>query len=369
MDLRYRLADPLDLARRLGLTDGAILQPGGLFVLCPAHAERTPSCSLTRGADGTVRVRCFGCDLSGDALTLVAAVNRLAARRDFPRVLERAASLAGTTLDKAPARRLAAPPPLPPTRPALPDDIFGAIAGALLSWGRLDGSTLVSDVELYLAGRRLLDDARAEGWGALPPPGESAACWARALVDIFGANAEQSGLLRKVGPGWAFTHPENRLLIPWRSPSGEIYTIQRRRLDDARGPGAQKYVFPAGRAARWPYGCERVTAGAPLAIVEGAFDVLALRRIAPVEGKEAWILGLAGTGCVEHAAKVPVGKVAIVALNSDDAGTAAIQGKTRKDGSRQQGLVEVLTRAGATRILRWNPAPSKDWGARLEAMT
>src|SRR5690242_18399964 len=95
-ELRYRLADPVDLARRLGLLEGAKRQPTGLFVLCPAHGERTPSCSVTRGPDGTIRVRCFGCDLSGDVLTLVAAASGLDVRRDFRRVLERAASAAGT---------------------------------------------------------------------------------------------------------------------------------------------------------------------------------------------------------------------------------------------------------------------------------
>jgi DNA primase len=274
-------------------------------------------------------------------------------------VIERAAELAGTTLVAEVSGVDTRPPrPRPPERPTLPDDTFAAIARPLLSMGRLDGSILVHEAERYLAGRRLLDDARAEGWAALPPPGESADSWARVLVDNFGEeNAKASGLLYRTRAGWSFTHGENRLLIPWRSPDGEVYTIQRRRLDNASGSGVQKYVFPKGRAARWPYGCERIAAGARIAVVEGAFDVLALRRIAAIEGEEASIVGIPGNGSVELAAKVAVPEVVILALDSDASGTDA-----------NKALRKALKHAGATRVLRWNPAPSKDWAARLEAL-
>lgn len=358
-ELRQRLSDPHDLCRRLGLIKGAERQADGLLVLCPAHKEHTPSCSVRRGPDGTIAVRCFACSFTGDALDLVAAVAGLSRLpRDFSRVLERAAELAGMTLvaevsgvDVRPPRTRA------PARPTLPDDTFAAMARALLSMGRLDGFRLVRDAELYLAGRRLLDAARAEGWAALPPPGESADSWARVLSDSFGGeSAERSGLLYRTRAGWSFTHGENRLLIPWRSPDGEVYTIQRRRLD-ASGAGG-KYVFPKGRAARWPYGCEGIAAGARIAVVEGAVDVLALRQIAAIEGKKASIVGIPGVARLDLAAKLPVGKVAIVALDADTAGTAAIQG-----------LREILKRAGATTVPGWNPDPPfKDWAAQLEAL-
>jgi len=357
-ELRQRLSDPRDLCRRLGLIKGAQPQAGGLLVLCPAHSERTPSCSVTRGPDGTVRVRCFSCDFSGDALDLVAAVFRLS--RDFEQVLERAAELAGMTL-VAEVFGVNTPRTRPSEGPALPDPIFHAIATDLLTMGRLDGGAYVNDVEtedvcLYLDQRRLLDDARAEGWAALPPPGERAKEWARELVERFGEeNAKASGLLRKTRGSWSFTHPENRLLIPWRSPDGAVYTIQRRRLDDASGTEA-KYVIPKGRAPRHCYGCERITAGLPIAIVEGAFDVLALRRIAADEGEKASIVGIPGTSNIELAAKVPVSEVAILALDSDAAGTAA-----------NKALRRVLKRAGATRVHEWAPDPPfKDWAAQLE---
>jgi hypothetical protein len=119
-EIRNRLIYPRPLIEALGLGDGAKRQPGdGVTIRCPVHNERTPSCSVTLGPDGTVRVRCFACEFSGDALTLVAAAYQLDTTRDFLRVLQAAAQLAGYDLD-APDR--AAPPPKrreipPPQRP------------------------------------------------------------------------------------------------------------------------------------------------------------------------------------------------------------------------------------------------------------
>src|SRR5271156_4273948 len=112
--IKAALSDPCDVAARLGLTDGAKRQGGGVHVKCPAHDESRPSCSLTRGGDGTLRVVCFGngCDLSGDVFSLIAAVERLDVVRDFAIVLRRAADLTGVDIVRRPrARRPPSPPP------------------------------------------------------------------------------------------------------------------------------------------------------------------------------------------------------------------------------------------------------------------
>jgi len=109
-ELRRRFTDPAALATALGITDGAKQQPRGLLVCCPWHAERGPSCSITVGPDGTVRVRCFGCGATGDALSLIASARGLDLCRDFVRVLEEAVKIAGPVGDKpAPPRRAPAP--------------------------------------------------------------------------------------------------------------------------------------------------------------------------------------------------------------------------------------------------------------------
>jgi hypothetical protein len=94
-DVKSALKDPLAVCQALGLMERAKRNAGGLLVRCPAHNERTPSCSVTCGPDGTVRVKCFGCGLSGDVFTIVAATDGLDPHRDFRRVLERAARIAG----------------------------------------------------------------------------------------------------------------------------------------------------------------------------------------------------------------------------------------------------------------------------------
>jgi len=69
-------------------------QAGGFVVCCPAHGERTPSCSVQVRA-GILQWHCFGCDASGDVLDLVAAVRGLDIAGDFRGVLRAAAEIAG----------------------------------------------------------------------------------------------------------------------------------------------------------------------------------------------------------------------------------------------------------------------------------
>lgn len=109
--IKSALSDPRNICGALGLLDHARRSVGGLLIRCPSHDERTPSCSVTRGPDGTIRVRCFACGFTGDVFSLVAAVDGLGTRRDFMRVIERAARLAGLDADVESGPRPMAPPP------------------------------------------------------------------------------------------------------------------------------------------------------------------------------------------------------------------------------------------------------------------
>jgi len=354
--LKSALADPLDVCRRLGLDKGAQRQAGGVLVSCPAHGDRTPSCSVTRGRDRTVRVRCFGCPLAGDVFDLIAAVERLDGRDDFAEVLRRAAELARVQLEERPT---APAPPSEPMAPGpLPDEDFAALVAPLLHVGRLDDpelwecSGVAGDVTRYLYCRGLLTQARREGWGALPRP-EFQGAWLRMLLDNFGEDTiRRSGLANRDLD--AFAHPEARLVIPWRDPKGRVYTLQRRRLDD----GKPKYVSPAGRPPRWPYGVHRLAAvdpACPVAFVEGAIDVLAietlyLRRHVPIlalgiQGVSGW---RASWGALARE------RQAFVALDADKAGDQAIM-IIGKD----------LVEQGAWPVERHAPARGKDWADLL----
>jgi hypothetical protein len=111
-DIKARLADPLAVASLLGLA-GIRRQAGGCVVLCPAHDEKAPSCSLTVAKSGELRARCFSCGWSGDVLGLVAAVRGLSTRSDFAAVVKEAAELAGVEPERRASPRMSAPP-VPP---------------------------------------------------------------------------------------------------------------------------------------------------------------------------------------------------------------------------------------------------------------
>lgn len=96
LEVKAALSNPRVLCQKLGLLQGAKPQAGdGISVCCPVHGEKNPSCSVTRGPDGTVRVKCFACDFATDALGLIAHVEGLSLRSDFREVLARGAELAG----------------------------------------------------------------------------------------------------------------------------------------------------------------------------------------------------------------------------------------------------------------------------------
>lgn len=113
--IKRLLADPAKALDVLGLRDRARRQGRGFVLLCPWHEERTPSCSVTPGPDGTLRAHCFGCGGGGDVISLAAAVLGLDALADFRRLLVELAARCGIAGD-AP-RPLPALPPLRPTPP------------------------------------------------------------------------------------------------------------------------------------------------------------------------------------------------------------------------------------------------------------
>ncbi len=352
--IREALSVPREVAGLLDLR--GVVEGVGVKVVCPAHGDRTPSCSLTRGADGTLRVNCFGCDLAGDIFSLVAAVDGLNLSTHFATVLSRAAGLAGVYLDPrgSTQRPPSRPRPAPPPGPApLPADLFHEMVGPVLWSGRLDDSPIAADVTAYLRARGLLHLAIAEGWAALPPPPLQRVI-VEQLVDVHAAEAVAlSGLARPGAP--TFLHPEARLIIPWRDASGRVTTLQRRRLDGAK----PKYVFATGRQPSAPYGIHHLAAapaGAPVAFVEGAVDALALAALRAREGRPVVALGIPGVSAWsgERAARWALladGRSAAVALDLDGAGETAAQR-----------MVAELERGGAAGVERWRPAAGKDWG-------
>jgi CHC2 zinc finger len=218
--VRRLLTDPLKLCTSLGLLDGAKRQGGGLLVRCPAHSERTPSCSVTPGPDGTVRARCFGCDWSGDALTLIAAVRGLSLRSsaDFRGVLSEGAEIGG---DHALASELRAGASrvdreLPPALPLAPPREYPPIAEVRELWDSAVSVEADPDAWEWLRSRGV-DPRRVfeSGVARVLPLGTKVPPWAR-----YGA------------ANWVATG--HRLLIPVLDAAGTLRSVRACRIEEPR---------------------------------------------------------------------------------------------------------------------------------------
>lgn len=384
----------------LGLLEGAKRQPRGRVVLCPHHREKNPSCSV-QTRDGRVVAHCFTCGWRGDSLAIVAEVRGLDVHSGFADVLAEGADLAGIypTTDDAPRRR-EPPKPRPnpePEPPALADEVFDALVAALVAVAPV---TAEPDIQAYLAGRGLLDEAEAAGWGALPVsdqqwrvlkyPIELAGRamlgekqrgeepWTHAEVWAAGLEAFRLSGLAQVDKRCALvldergfprcSHAAHRLVIPHRSPEGLIYAAKRRDLlpkalrDQMKRAGKKPpapYIATTGRPIRWPYGVEAMKDAAPdvpVMFVEGEADTLDRRVALREAGVVRVVLGVPGvsTWRPEWAAYAR-GRVAYVGLDTDEAGQRKVAD-----------VVRDLYAAGAGQVKRATPNGGKDWNQRSE---
>lgn len=322
--VKRALADPREVCRRLGLDQKAKPQSGGgLMILCPVHGDRSPSCSVTRGRDGTLRVKCFACDFAGDVLDLLAAVERLDRVRDFPELLRRAAELGHVTLEREVTRPTAkrapakAPPVVrpPPRRPYPPADEVGAF------WAMCRPVAEDPEVCRWLEGRGLSPAAvgRYDVARALPVTAELPR-WAS-----YRGDPEK----RPKPEPWSVLG--YRLIVPLYDASGVIRSVRARAvtpIDDA-----PKALPPSGYAAK---GLVMADPLAAMMLAIGSWPEHAERRIVISEGEPdflTWasrgtgartlaVLGLAGSGqwAKEIADRIPDGSTVILRTDQDDAG-------------------------------------------------
>ncbi len=356
--VKRALSDPRDVCRRLGLDQGAKPQGGGgLMILCPAHQERTPSCSITRGPDGTLRANCFGCSFVGDVFHLLALVENLDADRDFPELVRRAADLARLRLvGEAPAPRAPAKViPMAPRRTYPPGPEVGA---------------------LWSLCRPVLEDAEACRW--LEGRGLAPAVIAR--HDL----ARALPLGREL-PGWASyrgdrsmrPRPEPwsvlgyRLIVPLYDAEGVIRSVRARAVMEV-APADPKALPPSGHASQ---GLVLADALAAEMLARGAWPEHADKRVVIAEGEPdflTWgmratiaVLGLAGSGqwTESLAQRIPAGTTVIIRTDQDDAGDIYAEVVTRT----LWGRCTILETDPAARRARRETRPARQAEARRQA--
>lgn len=306
--IKSALSDPEKVLGPLGLLDGAKRQAHGFLVLCPWHSERTPSCSVKLASDGTIAAHCFGCGAGGDVLSLVAAARGLDARRDFPRVVELAADLAGGSLDgyRPPVRRAMPAPRLPP-----PVESVGAL------WAASKPVTDDPDLAVQLLTREI-DPAIVEDrdLARCLPSSRTLPKWARSGSQTW----------------WDSGH---RLLFQLWNAEGSLSSVHARlveKTDGYRGKG----LFPSGHSAKGFFLADSfarllITNGVPswwrqseppsVIITEGAIDFLTVGTHYGCYEYAPAVLGvLSGSWSDELAARIPTECRVVVRVHRDEAG-------------------------------------------------
>jgi len=343
--IRGRFRDPLRLAAMMG-QPGARPHGRGCVAHCVLHDDATPSMSLYAGDDGTIRFRCFGCGRRGDVLSLVALVLKLSLKTQFRKVLRAAAAIAEAMEEAVPIAITLETKPLPP----LDDFTRAAVLGRLLELCPLVAQ---SDVTEYLSQRQVLDGAIVDGWAALPAPASQHELLAKLVGEFGDATIRAAGFLTSSG---GIPWPEHRVVVVWRSRSAVAVGLQRRliRANREREP---KYVTMRDQPLAQPYGVEKLdpTANWPVALVEGAIDVLSMRALSARHGLQRIALGMPGASNWRRGwADLLVGREVLVAFDNDEAGDAAAVR-----------VVRDLRAAGALRVLRSKPLATKDWNDAL----
>lgn len=297
------LGNPRRLCGALNLLEGAKRQAGdGVIIRCPAHDERTPSCSVTRGPDGTVRCRCFSCDWTGDALTLIGVTT---GRNRFTETVDEACDMVGVPRPSETQAREWVAPERNGTSGAFSDkdcttsypDDAEAFWGIL---GRVSGCQAACD----MLTSRAIDPREVDSMGL-----------ARVITD----SSTAPRWARYQGEPWLVTG--HVLVLPVFDAEGALRSVRAWR------------VIPGDSPKRLPPGGHKAT-GLVLANAAGIAMLRSEcgpRRVVVVEGEPDFITVatrtddvvfgiLSGAWTEAHAARVPLGSTVVIRTHCDKAG-------------------------------------------------
>lgn len=308
-EIRRTLTDPRELCESLGLAKGAKrAKAGSVMICCPVHADRTPSCHVSVGPDGTLRAKCYSCDFTGDALTLVAVAHDLDTRdrNEFKAVLLEAAHIAGLhqIVDELNGDADYTPRELPPAPEPAPEPEYPPVDEV----NRLWSSAIDADMDSQwckVAVARRIDPERVTGLGLAKALEKDSWCpqWA-----CFG-----SAPWSEIG---------YRLIIPAYDSDGAMRSIRGWQID---GLASKKRVAAVGVRANDlvmanSHGVAMLRGDRTdrrVLVVEGEPDYMA----ASIKWHDYVVLGLySGSWNNYFASRVPTDATVIVATDHDGAG-------------------------------------------------
>lgn len=283
------------------------------MALCPFHAERTPSFSVSRERQAWY---CFGCQEGGDVIAFVEKVEHL----DFREALELLAERAGVELsrDRRPSPRQAS------RRRAVELHQRAQSYYEHVLWATPAGEP----------GRRLLRErgvpdevARRFGIGFAPTGGAGGDALVRYLVARRAATAEEAvaaGLALEAGRARVRDRFRHRLVFPIRDERGTVVAFGGRALDSAvpkylNSPSTVVYdkssaLFGLDLAR------DAIAARGSAVVVEGYFDVVAAHRVGVTNA-----VATGGTALTPQQARVLARhtRQVVLCFDADDAGRAA----------------------------------------------
>ena len=336
--IRATLVSPHRVCAQLGLLDRSVRQAGGagLTILCPAHNERTPSCSVSTAPDGTIRVHCFGCALSGDVFHLIAAAMRVSIERDFAAVLDRAAEL--TNVD--PTAPIVASDRAPRAMPAPP--VYPDVHEVTDLWSRALPLSTSPEAIAYLGGRAINVDT----------------CELYDLARVLPADAPCPRWARFRGVAWSTA--SYRIVVPVYDHTGALRSLRAWRWEPIED--APKRIVPADRSTvGLVMACpvaRRMLVGAVFSyppdviIAEGEPDYLThASAVSDSAERPPAILGVVSSAWAEaFADRIPDGARVYIRTHDDDAGTKYARTITTTLAARARaGTVTLYDRRRTTR--------------------
>lgn len=308
-ELKRLLTDAEGLLSQLNIP--FVKEAHGYKIKCPKHEEKTPSCSVKMGTDGTLSIKCFGCGFGGNVLHLIAAALHLDIKADFKQVKEKAYELSKQTTEI---------PLLTQEQLQKPISKFSAKHYHLLATYLIEHYPASQDEEAkaYLEKREV--GFMANKWGCLPKDKAKLQLLRSQIIKHLGTSAWYQSALAYPG-NQIISWPAHRLLIPWTNPQGQIESLQRRVLGTPP-VNEPKYIFPSTRfipAVTYPF-CRDWSflknEENQVAICEGVFDTLSFEMIYQIQA-----LGLPGLqNELQGLAPLLKNKYVVLALDNDAAG-------------------------------------------------